>query len=215
MTLPPPLGVHGVPIHRMVDIDETAFYLKKCSGNYGRGHTTCRVRFHAHYRRNKAKLNVILAVESGNANIPAHLDGSIERPRKWFRLTVDNVDQFIFGNFINEILSDIEQRPLPGNYDDHKIIIWDNLRAHKTPFVTHIIEDRISQNIFESVDRPPYAPKLAPIEYFFCELSAELTRRCQRNWTMRDLRRECIDIIRILGRGGKLHSTFVHCGYPY
>jgi len=49
-----------------------------------------------------------------------------------------------------------------------KFIIWDNLRAHKTPFVTNIIEDRESENKFESVDRPPYAPKLAPMEYVFC-----------------------------------------------
>ena len=158
---------------------------------------------------------MILAVESGNANIPAHMDGSIQRPRKWFRLTVDNVDQFIFGGFINEVLTNIEQHPLPGNYDHHKILLWDNLRAHKTPFVSNIIEDRATDNIFESVDRPPYAPKLAPIEYAFCELSAELSRRCNRNWTMRDLRWNTADIIRNMGRDGRLHSTFVHCGYPF
>jgi len=96
------------------------------------------------------------------------MDGSIERPRTWFRLTVDNIDQFISGGFINEILDNIERYPLPSNYDLHKIIIWDSLRAHKTPFVTNIIEDRESENKFESVDRPPYAPKLAPMEYVFC-----------------------------------------------
>ena len=214
-TLPPPLGVHMQPVHRLIDVDETGFYLKKCSSNYGRGHRTCRVRCPAHYKRNEAKLNVILAVESGNANIPAHLDGSLERPRKWMRLTVDNLDQFIFGGFINEILDNIENHPLQGGYDDHKIILWDNLRAHKTAFVTNIIEDRASPNIFESVDRPPYSPKLAPIEFIFCELAAELSRRCTRDWTMDDLRRNVVDIVRNIGRGGRLHSTFVHCGYPY
>ena len=28
-TLPPPLGVHGQPVHRLIDIDETGFSLKK------------------------------------------------------------------------------------------------------------------------------------------------------------------------------------------
>lgn len=215
ITLLLPLGVHTQPIHRFIDIDENVFCLKKCSYTYGRGHKTTRVWFPAHYRRNESKLNVILGVEIGKANIPAHLDGSIERPIKWFWLTVDNVDQFIFGNFINEILFDIERRPLPGNYNDHKFILLDNLRAHRTPFVTHIIEDRLSDNSFESVNRRPYTSKLAPIEYVFCELLAELGRRCERGWVMKDLRQEVIDVIQTLGRGRKLYSTFCHCGYPF
>jgi len=214
-TLSPPLGIHNIPMHRLIDIDETGFYLKKCSSNYGRGHRTCRVRCPQHYRRNELKINVILAVESGNPNIPHHMDGSINRPRKWLRMTIDNVDQFIFGGFINEILTNIETHPVPGGYDDTKIILWDNLRAHKTPYVTNIIEDRVSHNDFSSCDRPPYCPKIAPIEYIFCELAAELSRRCVRDWTIVDLRRNIIDIIRNIGRDGKLHSTFAHCGYPF
>jgi len=142
-TLPPPLGVNTLPLHSLIDIDETGFYLKACGSNYGRGHRTCRVRIPSHYRRMEAKINVILAVESGNPNIVPHLDGSIQRPRKWFRLTTDNVDQYIFGGFVNEILHNIENHPVPGDYDMEKTIIWDNLRAHKTPYVTHIIEGRV------------------------------------------------------------------------
>ena len=193
--LPSPLEVRAQPIHRLIDEDKTGFYLKKCSSNSGRGHRTCRVQCPTPYRQNEANLNVILVFESVNANIPVHMDGSIEKPRKWFRLTVDNVDQFIFGGLVNEILNKIEKHPLPGNYDLHKIIIWNNLRAHKTPFVTNIIEDRESENRFEPVDRPPYIPKLAPIEYVFCELAAELSRQCNRNWKMEDLSWKCIDII--------------------
>ena len=76
-TLPPPLGIQGVPIHSLIDIDETGFCLKSCTSNYGRGHRTCRVRVPSHYRRMESKINLILAVESGNHNIPPHLDGSI------------------------------------------------------------------------------------------------------------------------------------------
>jgi len=130
-------------------------------------------------------------------------------------MTIENGDQFIFGGFVHEILHNIEQHPVQGGYDDHKVIIWDNLRAHKTPYVTNIIEDRPSTNNFSSIDRPPYCPKIAPIEYIFCELAAELGRRCQRDWTIVDLRRNIIDIVRMIGRDGRLHSTFVHCGYPF
>ena len=214
-TLPPPLGMHNVPIHRGIDCDETGICLKKCSSNYGRGHKTCRVRYPSHYRRNDMKINLIMAVEAGNPNIPNHLDGSVARPRKWLRMTTDNVDQFIFGGFINEILTNIETHPVQGGYDDNRIIIWDNLAAHKTPFVTNIIEDRASNNNFSSVDRPPYCPKMAPIEFVFCELAAELARRCVRGWTMADVRRNIIDIVRNIGRDGKLYSTFTHCGYPF
>jgi len=214
-TLPPPLGVHNVPIHSQLDMDETGIYLKKLSRNYGRGHKSSRVRCPAHYRRNEQKLNLILCVESGNPNIPAHMDGSMERPRKWFRLTNENVDQFIFGGFVNQTLTDIETNPVIGNYDMTKCLLWDNVIFHKTAFVTNIIEGRPSPNRFYTVDRPPYAPKLAPIEYVFCEIAAELEKRCNRDWNMDDLRRNVIDIIRTVGNDGRLYSTFVHCGYPF
>ena len=214
-TLPPPLGVHAVPIHQLIDIDETGFYLKSCSSKYGRSNKTCRVRYPAHYKRNEPKINVILACESGNQNIPGNVDGSANRPRLWIQVSIDNIDQFVFGGFVNEILTDIEENPVGGGYDDERIFIWDNHRAHQTPYVATIIEDRPSHNHFHSVDRPPYYPKIAPIEYLFCELSAELARRCRREWTMVDLRINIFEICSLLGRNGNLFSTFVHCGYPF
>ena len=74
------------------------------------------------------------------------------------------------------------------DYANHKTILWDNLRAHKTPFFINMIEDREYQNAFASIYRPPYAPKLAPIEYILCELSAELCGRCNQDWIMDYLR---------------------------
>ena len=91
-TFLPPLGVHTQLFHRLIIVNETVFYLKKCYSNDGRGHRNCRVRCPAHYKINEAKLNVILVVEIENANISAHLDGNIAQPRKWMRLTVENVD---------------------------------------------------------------------------------------------------------------------------
>ena len=134
------------------------------SGDIGR---TYRVRYPPHYRSNDPKVNVILAVETGSDNVASNLDRSINRPRRWVRLCQENVGQFVFGGFINKIIYDIENHPVPDNYDDTHIFIWKNLRDHKIPCVTTIIEDRTSQNIFSSIDYYPYCPKIDPIEYFF------------------------------------------------
>lgn len=60
MTLPPPLGVYRVLMQRLIDIDETGFYLKSCSSNYGRGLICERFRNPSHYIRNALRVNVIL-----------------------------------------------------------------------------------------------------------------------------------------------------------
>ena len=78
----------------------------------------------------------------------------------------------------------------------------------------NIICDRELVNHFYSVDRPPYRPKLAPIEYIFCELAAELSRRCQRDWMIDIMRANIYDILSNIGLDGSLYSTLVHCGYP-
>ena len=210
---PPPLGILDVEQFRLIDVDETGFFLKSVNTKYGRAHTTTRVRHPAHYTRSEPKVNVILGVEPGNPLLPPNGDGSIQRPRRWIHVSQVNCDQFVFGDFVNTMLTDIEQHPVPEGHDNHRCIIWDNLAAHKTPYVTTIIRDRPSNNIFYSVDRPPYCPKIAPIEYVFCELAAELARRCTRGWEIDDLRRNIYNICSTIGSNGRLHSTFVHCGY--
>ena len=113
------------------------------------------------------------------------------------------------------MLSDIEQNPVPGNYDDRRIVMWDNLSCHKTPYVSQKIYGRVSNNLFESVDRPPYRPKMAPIEYAFCELACALKTRVKREWTVADLRTNIEDICITMGYLGKFQNTFRHCGYPF
>ena len=211
---PPPLGIRGVDIYKLCDIDETGFYLKSCARKYGRGHTTCRVRHPSHYTRNERKVNVIMGVEPGNPNLARGTLGSREAPMRWIYMTQDSVDQFVFGDFVNIILSNIEDHPVADGYDDEKCIMWDNLSVHTTAYVTNVIRDRASHNNFYSVNRPPYRPKIAPIEYIFCELAAELERRCLRSWTIVDLRANIQNILSTIGRNGKLYSTFIHCNYP-
>ena len=207
----PLFRIRGVHIRSLMDIDETGFYVKSVRTKYGRGHTTCRVRTPAHYTRSEPKLNVILAIEPGDPTLPAGANGSTDRPRQWVRVTQDSVDQLVFGDFIHEILTSIENNP--ADYDDERCLLWDNLSLHKTPYVTNIIRDRASNNNFYAVDRPPYQPKIAPIEYIFCELAAELTRRCVREWAIDTLRENIYDILSNIGYDGKFYSTFVHCSY--
>jgi hypothetical protein len=214
-TLPPPLGIYLIPLYQLIDIDETGFYLSDCCSNYGRSFSCIRVRVPAHYTRKQTKVNIIAGVEAGNPNIPAHLDGSVERPRRWYKITYENCNQLIFGDFCNELCHDIEQNPLPGGYDDERVLLWDGLNVHNTAYVTHVIEGRPSNNVFRSVTRPPYRPKIAPIEYVFCELACELNKRIRRDWNILTLRMNIVDIMNNLGFDGKFHNTFTHCGYPY
>jgi len=65
--LPPPLGVFEVPIFQLININESRFYLKKCVLNYGRGHSSCRVRIPTYYKRKESKINLMMAIEPGNS----------------------------------------------------------------------------------------------------------------------------------------------------
>ena len=49
VSLPPPLGVLNVRMDRLIDVNETGFYLNSIGPSYGRGHTACRIRTPAHY----------------------------------------------------------------------------------------------------------------------------------------------------------------------
>jgi len=212
-TLPPPLGVSGIDIWKMIDFDETGFYLSDCGSRYGRSYSCLRVRVPAHYTRSQRKVNVLAGVEAGNPNLPANMDGSIQRPRRWVKVTFENCNQFNFGTFCNEVCSDIEQNPVPGGYDNERVFMWDGLSTHNTPYVIQTIQGRASHNIFHVVTRPPYRPNIAPIEYIFCELACELDKRIKRNWTVWDLRDNIIEIMNTIGFDGKFNNTFNHCGY--
>ena len=215
VSLPPPLGVFNIRLDRLIDVDETGFYLSNVKTKYGRGHTTCRIRYPSHYTRSEPRINVIMAIEAGSQTVAPFVDGSIMFPRRWLFISQNNCDQYMFGDFINSILSSIENAPAPGDVDDERCILWDNLSLHKTPYVTNKIFGRPTNNRFISVDRPPYRPTMAPIEFIFCELAAELSRRVQEDWTVDDLRQNIFNICSTIGRNGKFENTFVHCNYPY
>ena len=126
-------------------------------------------------------------------------------------VTVRNVDQHVFGDFMEMMCADIENNPVVG--DGRKILLWDNHSVHLTDYVTNICENRRGATEFVPIARPPYKPRLAPVEYIFCEVSMELSRRIKRQWTLQTLRQQLHEIVRLVGRDGSFNKTFAHCGY--
>ena len=149
-----------------------------------------------------------MAVEAGSELVPENEDGSRVNPRRWVRIYEGACDQILFGDFINQILTDIEQNPAPNNVDTQRVIMWDNLSVHKTAYVSHILHDRPTNNHFFSIDCPPYCPRLAPIEYIFCELASELSQRCKEDWTSDTLR---VQIQNICARLGRAQNMSLKC----
>ena len=136
-------------------------------------------------------------------------------PRRWVFISQSNCNHYMFDNFIDSILASVENVPAPGDVDDERCFIWDNLSLHKATYVTNKIRGRASPNHFFFVDHPPYRPTMAPIEFICCELVSELSRRVEEDLTVDNLRQNIVDICSTLGRNGKLENTFVHCNYPY
>lgn len=212
-TMGPRVGVNGVPRHKLIDIDEASFYLKKIEKRYGRAYSSCRVRDTANYKRGGRSINLLLAVEPGDPNLAPNILGSINHPRVWYKIVDGNVDQFVYAEFIDEICSDIEQNPLPE--DNERIFLWDNLALHGTAYVSYTLEMRPLRNQFRfiAIPRPPYQPKFAPIEYVFCQISNELAKMTNDDDTMMDLQQNITNLCTIIGMGGSMDRTFRHCGY--
>jgi hypothetical protein len=55
-------------------------------------------------------LTVLLAIERGDPRLPANVDGSTQRPRRWIRVTrLAGISAFVtFADFCDYICSDIE-----------------------------------------------------------------------------------------------------------
>jgi len=119
----PPIGISGVDSFKLINVDETGFYLKSVATKYGCSHTTTQVYHPAHYTRNEPKVNVILAVEPGDPLLPPDIDGSIQRPRRWIHVSQVNCDQFVFGDFIDTMLLNIELHHVPQDYDNERCFI--------------------------------------------------------------------------------------------
>ena len=166
------------------------------------------------FRAIPKKSQAHLGITSNNPHIPAHMDGSVENPRRWIFITRETCSAHTFSIFIDQICDAIEQNPL-GGHDHERVVMWDNLRVHTSPLVLHTLEGRASRAQFDftHLNRPPYQPKWAPIEYVFNLISGELNRRVCRDWTPAILEQNIRDIAGQIGRAGGFFRTFLYCGY--
>ena len=125
------------------------------------------------------------------------------------------LNQYVFSQYIDEVCTDIERNPVPGGFDEEKYFMWDNCSVHKTAMVSAALELRESryQYRFVPICRPPYHPKIAPIEYIFGEVTMILSRKCAKDWDHEKLIEEINDAGRIVGCHGNLDRTYQHCGY--
>jgi hypothetical protein len=140
-TLSYPLGVNRVARKKLIDFDEFGIYLAKVETKYGHTATSVRARKAGHFTKSCPKLNVIIAIEPGDPTIPAHVDGSVERPGKWIRIFRDGgTDKVQYAAFCEQVCTSIEQHPGPGDVDSDRYFIWDNLSAHKTALIHHTVE---------------------------------------------------------------------------
>ena len=110
--------MRGISVNKFIDIDEKSFYLKSVAIKYGRSHTTYRVRYPVHYTRGAQKTNVLFAVAPGHNLLSDNIDCSVANPRRWLFITDNNCNQYILGDFVESILSHIEQHPAPMNQDE-------------------------------------------------------------------------------------------------
>ena len=125
------------------------------------------------------------------------------------------MDHYYFGDFIESILYAFESHPAPGNMEDQRIMLWDNLSLHKIAFVTNNIYERASANQFLSVNCPPYRPNMDPIKFIFCELACELARRVNHTWIITTMKENIAVICSRIVQNGRMNNTFIHCGYPH
>ena len=73
------------------------------------------------------------------------------------------MDEYVFGEYIEEVIHDLENKSVGKGLDMERVVLWDNVNAHNTSYINHVINGRQFQNIFHVVNHPPYHLKLAPI----------------------------------------------------
>ena len=205
-----PLGKVGVERRKLIDIDEFAMEHKKLNRTKGWGMSCYRVRTVGNYTKD-TKLTVILAIEAGDPRLDDDMEGSIARPRRWIKTRrVGGTDAQAFASFCDTMCTSIEGAQHIVGTDEHRVILWDNLRAHSAPLVYQTIEDRGGPSRFSILPRPAYQPKYGPIEYKICDLILNMQYNTIGEMSLDQMEQA---ITTAASRIGPFDSTFEHCGY--
>jgi transposase len=158
------------------------------------------------------KMTVIFAIEPGDPALPAHVRGSVERPRRWIRcLRAVGTTTNIFRDFCDYVCTDIETNNIPGT-DFHRVFIWDNLTAHHSAYVHNTVTGRVGPSNFSIVPRPPFHPKYGPIENKICEVMGKIRLKKEEDWDMNRLE---LAIMLAAYQIISFDTSFQHCGYRW
>jgi len=202
---PYPSGICDTQRKDLIDIDECGFELKDAGLSFGHAVRGMRVRKVGNYGRGTCKITLILAIEPGDPNKPADVEGSIEKPRLWYRLSTDKgTSTETYTDFLIDYLMD--------KFDDNenqRTLMHDNLSSHKSDVVVYSVYKRHHRVIC----RPPYRPHEAPIEYVFDQLACEIRKRWARINTFPKLVKQIHNILASRDGLGGWDKLFKVCGY--
>ena len=62
----------------------------------------------------------------------------------------------MFEDFMDTIVSEIEQKHVPGEYNNTRVIMWNTISLYRTLYITTTIQDLNSDNLFSLVNLPAY-----------------------------------------------------------
>lgn len=183
---PPPIGVQGVHINTLIDIDEAAISLLSVVRGSGKAFVNVRVGDIGPYTKGD-KFTMIAAVGPPNF-------------RHMFIAKIPGTTAEMFIEFIRNLLL---QFP-PGT--PRKTFLFDNLASH--------FSDEVAYLIYESghrfIPRAAYYPADGPIEYIFNQVELGLRRNLYNVRTDDDL---VACTRRVFGAVEGIEETFRHCGY--
>jgi hypothetical protein len=158
-TMPWPVGIHGITRRRLIDADEFGLHLNNANQKYGSSPRGLKIRKPGNYDRGTFKLTIILAIETGDLEIPNGVIGSVTNPRVWARVTTEpGISAEAYRIFVEHVLNTYDAVANPAL---QRTLIHDNLSSHRAPEVNEAVRER-GHHV---VCRPPYRPQDGPVEY--------------------------------------------------
>jgi hypothetical protein len=161
---PWPVGIHGTQRRKLINADKFGLHLNAANRKYGSSPRGLQIRKPGNYDRGTFKLTIILAVETGDPDIPDGDIGSVINPRVWARETTEpGTSAVAYRLFVEHVLN---------TYNVH-----DNLNSHRAPEVYEAVRERGHR----VVCHPPYHPQDGPVEYAINQVCVNLIKRGPRS----------------------------------
>ena len=158
------VGVIGVRRRQMIDVDEFGMELNRTNRKYGWSIKSIRIKTCGHYQRT-TKLMVLLGIEAGNDQLPAHQTENLKNPAQWIQVargTGTTVE--VFAYFMQTIVDSVEEQSTVLQQLNllykKRYLLWDNLNSHNSPIVHMVLYGRLGCTVgFSSIILSPYQPK--------------------------------------------------------